>query len=167
VEILQFHVLRSYLPVPCTELNSQVKAKVKVTLRLKFSQSVSQSVSTVLFSWGRFCLLHMMLAPDSAVFLGSESLGTRDHILLSQTPDFPFRCLLRLAGSRWRYSAPPSHGFASGAHDAHDQILGLYSLGTDRIETVSSPYCCEGVFTKLLPSNGRRTDCTENQLLVR
>jgi hypothetical protein len=33
---------------------------------------------------GRICLLYMLLALASAVFLGSESLGTRDHILLSQ-----------------------------------------------------------------------------------
>jgi hypothetical protein len=38
-----------------------------------------------------------------AVFLGS--------ILLSPIWDFPFRRLLRLAGSRWRYSTPPPHGF--------------------------------------------------------
>jgi hypothetical protein len=30
---------------------------------------------------------------------------------LSQIWDFPFRRLLRLAGSRWRYSAPPPHGY--------------------------------------------------------
>jgi hypothetical protein len=59
---------------------------------------------------GRVCLLYMLLALASAVFLGSESLGTRDHILLSQIWDFPFRRLLRLAGSRWRYSTPPPHG---------------------------------------------------------
>jgi hypothetical protein len=27
--------------------------------------------------------------------------------------DFPFRRLLRLAGSRWRYSTPPPNGFSS------------------------------------------------------
>jgi hypothetical protein len=32
-----------------------------------------------------------------------------DHILLSHTGDFPFRRLLRLAGSRWRYWTPPPH----------------------------------------------------------
>jgi hypothetical protein len=32
---------------------------------------------------GRVSLLYMLLAPASAVFLGSESLGTQDHILLS------------------------------------------------------------------------------------
>jgi hypothetical protein len=48
---------------------------------------------------------------DSAqVILESESCGTRDHILPSQFRDFPFRRLLRLAGLRWRYSAPPPHG---------------------------------------------------------
>jgi hypothetical protein len=40
----------------------------------------------------------------------SQSLGTCDRILLSQIWDFPFRRLLRLAGSRWRYSTPPPHG---------------------------------------------------------
>jgi hypothetical protein len=48
---------------------------------------------------GRACLLCMLLALVSAVFLGSESLGSRDHILLSQFWDFSFRRLLRLAGS--------------------------------------------------------------------
>jgi hypothetical protein len=38
---------------------------------------------TVLFLCGAR-LLDMLLALASAVFLGSESLGTRDHILLSQ-----------------------------------------------------------------------------------
>jgi hypothetical protein len=52
----------------------------------------------------------MLLVLASVVFLGSESLGTRDHILLSQIWDFPFRRLLRLEGSRWRYSTPPPHG---------------------------------------------------------
>jgi hypothetical protein len=59
---------------------------------------------------GRVCRLQLLLALASAVFLGSESLGTRDHILLFQIRDFPFRRLLRLAGSRWRYSIPPPHG---------------------------------------------------------
>jgi hypothetical protein len=40
---------------------------------------------------GRVCLLYMLLLLDSAVFLGSECLGTRDHIWLSQICDFPFR----------------------------------------------------------------------------
>jgi hypothetical protein len=53
----------------------------------------------------------MLLGLPNAVFLGSESLGTRDRILLSQIWDFPFRRLLRLVGSRWRYSNPPPHGF--------------------------------------------------------
>jgi hypothetical protein len=56
---------------------------------------------------GRVCRLQLLLALGSAVILGSESRGTRDHILLPQIPDFPFRRLLRLAGLRWRYSTPP------------------------------------------------------------
>jgi hypothetical protein len=41
----------------------------------------------------RICPLYMLLALASAVFLGSESLGIWDHILLSQIWDFPFRRL--------------------------------------------------------------------------
>jgi hypothetical protein len=59
---------------------------------------------------GRVCRLQMPLALARAVIFGSESLGTRDHILLSQIRDFPFRRLLRLAELRWRYSTPPPHG---------------------------------------------------------
>jgi hypothetical protein len=51
--------------------------------------------------------LQLLLAFASAVILGSKSRGTRDHILLSQIRDFPFRRLLRLAGLKWRYSTPP------------------------------------------------------------
>jgi hypothetical protein len=60
---------------------------------------------------GRVCRLQLLLDLASAVILGSESLETRDHILLSQIRDFPFRLLLLLAGSRWRYSTPPPHGY--------------------------------------------------------
>jgi hypothetical protein len=41
---------------------------------------------------------------------GQSFSGPRDHILLSQIRDIPFRRLLRLAGLRWRYSTPPPHG---------------------------------------------------------
>jgi hypothetical protein len=60
---------------------------------------------------GRVCRLQWLLVLASAVIFGSESRRTRNHILLSQIWDFPFRRLLRLAGSRWRYSTPPPHGF--------------------------------------------------------
>jgi hypothetical protein len=99
--------------------------KVKVTLRLTVSQSSGLGVKLMaryLLLFGtyglvfvgrplwRVYLLYMLLALASAVFLGSESLGIRDHILLSQIWDFPFRRLLRLAVSRWRYSTQPLHG---------------------------------------------------------
>jgi hypothetical protein len=59
---------------------------------------------------GRVCRLQLLLALASAVIFGPESHRTRGHILLSQIRDFPFRRLLRQAGSRWRYSTPPPHG---------------------------------------------------------
>jgi hypothetical protein len=67
---------------------------------------------------GRVCRLQLLLVLASAVILESESRGTRDHNLLSQIRDFPFRRFLRLAGLRWRYSTPPSHGIIS-FHNCH------------------------------------------------
>jgi hypothetical protein len=58
---------------------------------------------------GWVCHLQLLLALASAFILGSESRGTRDHILRSQIRDFPFCRLLRRAGLRWRYSTPPPH----------------------------------------------------------
>jgi hypothetical protein len=77
---------------------------------------------------GRICLLNMLLALASAVFLGSESLGTRDHISVSQIWDFPFCCLLWLAGSQWRYLTPLPHRWVELS-----VIVGflLYSLSSD------------------------------------
>jgi hypothetical protein len=100
-----------------------VKVAVKVTFRLKVSQSVSKSWyrapsgahdQIFISVWqlrssfrgapsltrGRVCLLCLPLAFASAVFLGSWSFEICDRILLSQIWDFPFRRLLRLAGSR-------------------------------------------------------------------
>jgi hypothetical protein len=59
---------------------------------------------------GWVCRLQLLLALASAIIFMSDSRGTRDHILLSQIRDFPFRRLLRLARLRWRYSTPPSQG---------------------------------------------------------
>jgi hypothetical protein len=64
---------------------------------------------------GRVCLLYVLLALASVVFLGFESNGTWYHFLLSQIWDFPFRRFLGLAGSRWRCSTPPPHGSANSA----------------------------------------------------
>jgi hypothetical protein len=66
----------------------------------------------------------MLLVLASAVFLGSESLGTRHHILLSQIWDFPLRRLLRHAGSRWA-----------------SRIL-LHPLGTDHAQRTQPLYSC-------------------------
>jgi hypothetical protein len=79
---------------------------------------------------GRVCLLYTLLILGSVVFLGFESLMSHDHILLSQIWVFPFRRLLRLAGSRWRYSTPPPHGW-----------LNSLSLSLMLRPTVSRPVC--------------------------
>jgi hypothetical protein len=80
---------------------------------------------------GWVCPLQLQLTLTSAVIFGSESRTTRGHILLSQIRDFPFRRLLRLEGSRWRYSTPPPHGFSPS----------LLSLSLMLRPTVSRPVC--------------------------
>jgi hypothetical protein len=100
---------------------------------------------------GRVCLLYMLQALASAVLLGSESLGTPDHILLSQIRDVSFRRLLRLAGSRWRYSTPPPHGLLQNSRS----ISLLYNAGTDRRrKQLSISYPRKRLFTEPLPSSG-------------
>jgi hypothetical protein len=75
---------------------------------------------------GQVCRIQLLLVLASADILGSKSLGTHDHILLSQIPGppiymrqetcgpvippgtgFSFRRLLRLAGLRWRHTNQP------------------------------------------------------------
>jgi hypothetical protein len=107
---------------------------------------------------GRVCLLYMLLALASAVFLGSESLGTRNHILLSQIWDFPFRRLLRLAGSRWRYSTPPPHGDAWVA-PVFFKITTRHGPHGKRL-----PYCWDVL--EPFPGNGRGTDLQKTSYVI-
>jgi hypothetical protein len=100
---------------------------------------------------GRVCLLYMLLGLPNAVFLGSESLGTRDHILLSQIWDFPFRRLLRLAGSRWRYSTPSPHGLLTPWFIAPTLLVITSRHGPHRkhrsSKVRSCPLQCERVYS--------------------
>jgi hypothetical protein len=68
-----------------------------------------------------------------------ESLWIRDYILLSQIWDFHFHRLLRLAGSRWRYSTPPPRGYAAlcGNFSALKRDLG--GLDSEHLEGLSFP----------------------------
>jgi hypothetical protein len=84
---------------------------------------------------GRVCRLQLLLALASGVILGYESCGTLDHILLSQIRDFPFRCLPRLAGLRWRYSTPPPHGIRTGL------CVGSSDKASARIEQKTAFLC--------------------------
>jgi hypothetical protein len=85
-------------------------------------------------------------------------LWNSHHILLPHIRDFPFRRLLRLAGSRWKYSTPPSH--------RSDFVVPIVILKTHRHGPSRKPrfqqylyFCasilCSGdVFTKPLLRNG-------------
>jgi hypothetical protein len=73
---------------------------------------------------GGVCRLQLQLALASAVIFGSESRRTRVHILLSHIWDFFFRRLLRLVGSRWRYSTPPPHGSLCLCHFLFTSLWG-------------------------------------------
>jgi hypothetical protein len=123
---------------------------------------------------GRVCRLQFLLVLASAVIFWSKSRGTRGHILLSQIRDFPFRRLLRLTRSRWRYSTPPPHGdtersqlnsfFITTLHGSFRKhslcIVGKPCLQHRCIATKLHDCCLRircrwNVFTESLPSNER------------
>jgi hypothetical protein len=90
---------------------------------------------------GRVCRLQLLLVLASEVILGSQSHGTRDHILLSQIRVFPFRRLLRFAGLRWSYWTPPKHGIIIDELESESVTLRLavyrqsVRLGSGPLET--------------------------------
>jgi hypothetical protein len=96
------------------------------------------------------CLLYMLMALVSAVFL-----GTCDHILLSQIWDFPFCRLLRLAGSWWRYSAPPPH-----------RVLGNFIIQPQHRPHRKQSFYGWGLFTEPSHSSGRSMDPLKNSLFI-
>jgi hypothetical protein len=105
------------------------------------------------------CLLYMLLALASTVFLGSKFLGTCDCILLYQIWDFPFYRLLQLAGSHWRYSttqsdsAPNLTFFITSWHRPHKNTA-LPLLECTCCITRNLLPINRNMFTELLPWNG-------------
>jgi hypothetical protein len=111
-----------------------------------------------LLIWGalsdrvRVCRLLLLLVLAIAVIFGSVSRRTRGNILLSQIRDFPFRRLLRLAGSRWRYSTPPPHGLEGRTN----HLLPFNTTATVQKTTPLTITRRRGnVFTEFLPNNDR------------
>jgi hypothetical protein len=112
-------------------LDSQVR--VKVTLRLTVSQSISLGVESHLGLMNRYLLLfdsyglgfvgRPLWREDGSVFctcswpLPAQYFSGLSPLVLAtifyclQIWDFPFHRFLRLAGWRWRYSAQPPHGY--------------------------------------------------------
>jgi hypothetical protein len=107
---------------------------------------------------GRVSRLQLLPALASAVIFRSKSRGTRDHILLAQIRDFPFRRLLRLAGLRWRYSTPPPHVWTDESRINYVLVVtpcgpqGEHSL--ERFDCCILCICCHGnVLTEPLSSS--------------
>jgi hypothetical protein len=83
-----------------------------------------------------FCICCWTSPAQSFSGLSPLDLAT---IFYSLFWDFRFRRLLRLAGSRWRYSTPPPYGSRVGW-----EFFDLFNvcLGTDRTENLSSITAC-------------------------
>jgi hypothetical protein len=85
--------------------------------------------------------------------------GPSPTFLLSQIWDFPFCCLLRLAGSRWRYSTPPPHGswivlLCTAPYIVYRvsmEIVGCFSVS---VVTSVESLLTWNLLTETLPSNG-------------
>jgi hypothetical protein len=104
----------------------------------------------------------MLLALASAVFLRSESLGTRDHILLSQIRDFIFVASYDSqdhGGSirpRLHTGIPLAKLLRPAAHSSR------YIAAARSAQKTVSPLLWFVVFTERLPGNVRGTDSIEN-----
>jgi hypothetical protein len=123
--------------------------KIKVTLRLTVSQSVSLGVESHLGLMTRYLLLFdsyglvwtglsFVYAADPCqrgLFRVRVPWYSRPY-LLSQIWDFPFRRLLRLSGSRWRYSTPPPHESLTIKSQSQNQS----HIATDG-QSVSNSWC--------------------------
>jgi hypothetical protein len=96
---------------------------------------------------GRVCRLQLPLV------LASEVI--RDHILLSQILNFPFRRILQLSGLRWRYWTPPPHGILP-----HCSNCPGYNFSARTTYETQFIFCCVhilcrgNVFTEPLTRNG-------------
>jgi hypothetical protein len=107
---------------------------------------------TLSLTRGRLSRLQLLLVLASAVILGSESLGTRDHILLSHIRDFPFRRHLRLARLRWRYSPPSPRGMLQICYEWINKLTDELSFVTrsepkrDSTSIIASIHCRGNVF---------------------
>jgi hypothetical protein len=69
---------------------------------------------------GRVCCLQLLMVLASAVNLGSESRGIRDHILLPQIRDSPF------------VASYYSQGYGEG-HSETLNFVSRITLGTDHV----------------------------------
>jgi hypothetical protein len=89
---------------------------------------------------GRVCLLYMLLVLASAVFLGSESLGSRDHIVGPFS--WYFDC---------RHGPHREHLFQKFLNCCMGTLL---SDGSGIVLCVRSCCIAAGAFTEPIPSNG-------------
>jgi hypothetical protein len=95
-------------------------------------------------SRGRACLLFMLLAVASVVFLGSESLWTHDHVLLSQIWDFLFVASYDSQGHGVRIR-PRLHTdrFAELSH-----VFSLLQIREDSVLVSKSKLCYDRRFSR-------------------
>jgi hypothetical protein len=92
----------------------------------------------------RVCRLQLLLVLASAVILWPEPLWIRDHILLSQIWDFPFRRLLLLAETQLNYSYEWTLFHKSGeqTRDHHLELFVYYCVySLSRILVFGEPLC--------------------------
>jgi hypothetical protein len=145
-------------PVLSLLLSSKVKVTLRLMVSQSVLMSSPDSYGPVcgapLLTRGLVCHSKFLLVLASAVILGSESFGTLDPIyslrfetlptwlarypylypqeqgdpVISPGTGFPLRRLLRLAGSRWRYSTPPPYGLlteVSNQIQSHEDFRGF------------------------------------------
>jgi hypothetical protein len=121
---------------------------------------------TVLFLWdtlsdrGPVSVLYMLLVLVSVVCLGSESLGTRDNILLSQIWDSFFFVAFCYSQGHGGGIRPCLH---TGMSEYSSNCLSYIVGGTDHAAQKTQPlYCCRSVLPRSCLANNLGADHIQN-----
>jgi hypothetical protein len=133
-----FYYCQTVAVMPMWGALADERTRLSFTMAAGLRQRSHSRVRVPRDSWPYFTVSDSRLpqpgGPGPRIYIPQEQGGP----VITPGTGFPFRRLLRLAGLRWRYSNPPQRGVSLSCNDSWSL---LYSLGTNRTESISSNIC--------------------------